>query len=161
MSDTVRYGQVPVDEALKLSGLAFLSAIRDGRLPHPPIAETADFRLTEVEPGHVVWQGQAKVNYLNPLGGVHGGWIATLLDSCMGCAAHTTLGPGQPYTTVDLKINYVRAVRPESGMLRAEGKVLHAGRRLISTEGKLTDAAGKLYAHGVSALMVLAPPKGL
>ena len=159
MSAPVRYGQVPIDEALALSGLEFLTAMRDGRLPHPPMAETADYRLTEVEPGRVVWEAQAKPGYLNPLGGVHGGWIATLLDSCMGCAGHTVLGPGQPYTTVDLKVNYVRAVTPESGVLRAEGKVLHGGRRLISTEGKLTDAAGKLCAHGVSALMVLAPPK--
>ncbi|MEQ9122073.1 MAG: PaaI family thioesterase [Alphaproteobacteria bacterium] len=159
MTADVRYGSVPIDEALKLSGLDFLRAIRDGRLPHPPIAETADFRLAEVEPGHVVWEGAAKPNYLNPLGGVHGGWIATLLDSCMGCAAHTTLPAGVPYTTIDLKITYVRGVTMASGMLRAEGKVVHPGRRIVSTEGRLVDAAGKLYAHGVSTLMVLEAPK--
>ncbi len=155
MTSDVRYGSVAFDEAMALSGIEFLSAIRDGKLPHPPIAETADFRLAVVEPGFVVWEGAPKRNYLNPLGGVHGGWIATLLDSCMGCAGHTTLPAGAPYTTIDLKINYVRAVTPEAGLLRAEGRVVHGGRRLISTEGKLVDGAGKLYAHGVSALMVL------
>lgn len=159
MSESIEYGRVPIDRALAMSGMDFLSAIRDGDLPHPPIAGAVDLRLTEVERGRVVWEGQPKQDYLNPLGGVHGGWIATLLDSCMGCAGHTMLGPGQPYTTVDLKLTYVRGVRLDGGIVRAEGKVLHAGRSLISTEGKLYDAEGKLCAHGVSALMVLAPPK--
>ncbi len=160
MSDRPAYGSVPVEDALKLSGLDFLQAIRDGRLPHPPIAQTVDFRLVEVEPGEVVWEGLPKPAYFNPLGGVHGGWIATLLDSCMGCAAHTTLPAGSPYTTIDLKVNYVRAVSPRVGLLRAEGKVLHGGRKLISTEGRLVDRDGKLYAHGVSACMVLERPNG-
>lgn len=155
---TARYGSVPIEEALALSGLDFLRRIRDGVLPHPPMARTADFRLVEVEPSFVVWEGAPRPDYFNPLGGVHGGWIATLLDSCMGCAAHTTLPAGAPYTTIDLKVNYVRAVSPRVGMLRAEGKVLHGGRKLISTEGRLIDAAGKLYAHGVSACMVLETP---
>lgn len=159
MTAPVRYGSVPFEEALTYSGMEFLSAIRDGRLPHPPIAETADFRLVVVEPGFVAWAATAKPAYRNPLGGIHGGWIATLLDSCMGCAAHTTLPAGVPYTTVDLKVNYVRGVTPEAGVLRAEGKVLHGGRRLISTEGRLVDGQGKLYAHGVSVCMVLEAPK--
>lgn len=153
-----QYGSVPLDEALKLSGLEFLSAIRDGKLPHPPIAETAGFQLVVVEPGFVVWEGEPKPAYFNPLGGIHGGWIATLLDSCMGCAGHTTLPAGVPYTTVDLKVNYVRAVTPKLGMMRAEGKVLHAGRKLLSIEGRLVDGNGKLYAHGVSACITLDAP---
>ena len=155
MSRPAAYGQVPREQALALSGLDFLRAIRDGRLPHPPIAETVDFRLVEVEPGFVAWEATAKDSYRNPLGGIHGGWIATLLDSCMGCAAHTTLAAGVPYTTIDLKLTYVRGVTPEAGPLRAEGRVVHGGRRVISTEGKLVDRSGKLYAHGVSTLMVL------
>lgn len=157
-ADDRAYGSVPTEEALALSGLEFLSAIRDGRLPHPPMAETAGFYLATVEPNFVAWEGEPKRNYFNPLQGVHGGWIATLLDSCMGCAAHTTLAAGVPYTTVDLKVNYVRAVNPRVGVLRAEGRVVHGGRRLISTEGRLVDRAGKLYAHGVSACMVLEKP---
>ena len=154
----IHYGSVPIDEALKLTGLEFLSAIRDGELPHPPMAETCDFRLIEVEPGRVVWEGEPKPAYFNPLGGVHGGWIATLLDACMGCAGHTVLAAGLPYTTIDLEINYVRAVSPATGPLRAEGTVLHGGRKLLSTEGRLVDRNGKLYAHGVSACMVLEKP---
>ncbi len=137
------YGLVPIADALALSGLDFLSAIRDGRLPHPPMARTLGFHLVTVEPGFVVWEGAPTADYLNPLGGVHGGWIATLLDSCMGCAGHTTLAAGLPYTTIDLKVNYVRAVSPRTGMLRAEGRVLHGGRRLLSTEGRHVDEAGK------------------
>jgi len=155
--DDRAFGSVPISEAMALSGLDFLRAIRDGVLPHPPIAEVVDFRLAVVEPGMVVWEAQAKERYRNPLGGIHGGWIATLLDSCMGCAGHTVLPAGYPYTTTDLKLTYVRAVTPEAGVLRAEGRVLHGGRRMISTEGKLVDDAGKLYAHGVSTLMVLPP----
>lgn len=158
MSGEVSYGSVPVEDAMVLSGLEFLSAIRDGRLPHPPMAETVDFRLVTVEPDFVAWEGVPKPAYFNPLGGVHGGWIATLLDACMGCAAHTTLPAGAPYTTIDLKVNFVRAVSPRVGRLRAEGRVVHGGRRLISTEGRLIDAQGKLYAHGVSACMVLETP---
>ena len=155
---TITYGSVPLDEALALSGMEFLSAIRDGRLPHPPIAETAGLRLVTVEPGFIVWEGEPTSAYFNPLGGIHGGWIATLLDSCMGCAGHTTLAAGIPYTTIDLKVNYVRAVTPKVGVVRAEGKVLHAGRKLLSTEGRLVDANGKLYAHGVSACITLDAP---
>ncbi len=155
---SITYGSVPLDEAMAMSGLDFLSAIRDGRLPHPPIAEHSGMRLVTVEPGLVVWEAEAKPDYANPLGGIHGGWIATLLDSCMGCAGHTTLPAGVPYTTVDLKVNYVRAVTPKVGTIRAEGKVLHAGRKLLSTEGKLVDQNGKLYAHGVSACITLDAP---
>ena len=159
MTGKIAYGEIPVDQAAALSGLDFLRAMRDGALPHPPMAATADYRLTEVEPGFVVWEAEAKPAYRNPLGGIHGGWIATVLDSCMGCAGHTILPAGTPYTTIDLKLTYVRAVTPEIGTLRAEGRVVHGGRRLISTEGKLVDAAGKIYAHGVSTLMVLEPRK--
>lgn len=135
-----------------------MTAIRDGKLPHPLMAETGGFQLVEVEPGYVVWEAEAKPDYFNPLGGIHGGWIASLLDSCMGCAGHTTLPVGVPYTTIDLKVTYVRAVSPRVGMLRAEGKVLHGGRKLLSMEGRIVDSAGKLYAHGVSACMTLDKP---
>ena len=154
---TLEYGLTPIDEARAMSGLDFLSAIRDGRLPHPPMAETAGMRLAEVEPGRVVWESLPADRFRNPLGGVHGGWIATLLDSAMGCAGHTTLPAGKGYTTIDLKINYVRAPAPEAGVLRAEGIVRHGGRTILSMDGSLTDAAGKIYAHGVSVCMTLDP----
>jgi uncharacterized protein (TIGR00369 family) len=154
----IAYGEIPFDEALKFSGFDFLCAIRDGKLPHPQIAKTLDFQLVIVDRGFVVWEGSPKAEYFNPLGRVHGGWIATLLDSCMGCAGHTMLDAGYPYTTLDLKVNYTRGIMPKVGLLRAEGRVVHSGRTMLSMEGRLVDQAGKIYAHGTSVCLVLEPP---
>jgi uncharacterized protein (TIGR00369 family) len=154
----IAYGEIPFDEALKFSGFDFLCAIRDGKLPHPQIAKTLDFQLVIVEKGFVVWEGSPKAEYFNPLGRVHGGWIATLLDSCMGCAGHTMLDAGYPYTTLDLKVNYTRGIMPKVGLLRAEGRVVHSGRTMLSMEGRLVDQAGKIFAHGTSVCLVLEPP---
>jgi uncharacterized protein (TIGR00369 family) len=154
----IAYGEIPFDEALKFAGFDFLCAIRDGKLPHPQIAKTLDFQLVIVEKGFVVWEGSPKAEYFNPLGRVHGGWIATLLDSCMGCAGHTMLDAGYPYTTLDLKVNYTRGIMPKVGLLRAEGRVVHSGRTMLSMEGRLVDQAGKIYAHGTSVCLVLDPP---
>ena len=159
MNKQIAYGQIPFDEALKFSGFDFLCAIRDGKLPHPQIAKTLDFQLVVVEKGFVVWEGSPKAEYFNPLGRVHGGWIATLLDSCMGCAGHTMLDAGYPYTTLDLKVNYTRGIMPKVGLLRAEGRVVHSGRTMLSMEGRLVDQAGKIYAHGTSVCLVLEPPR--
>ncbi len=158
MNKQIAYGEIPFDEALKFSGFDFLCAIRDGKLPHPQIAKTLDFQLVIVEKGFVVWEGSPKAEYFNPLGRVHGGWIATLLDSCMGCAGHTMLDAGYPYTTLDLKVNYTRGIMPKVGLLRAEGRVVHSGRTMLSMEGRLVDQAGKIYAHGTSVCLVLDPP---
>ena len=158
MNKQIAYGEIPFDEALKFSGFDFLCAIRDGKLPHPQIAKTLDFQLVVVEKGFVVWEGSPKAEYFNPLGRVHGGWIATLLDSCMGCAGHTMLDAGYPYTTLDLKVNYTRGIMPKVGILRAEGRVVHSGRTMLSMEGRLVDQAGKIYAHGTSVCLVLEPP---
>ena len=158
MNKQIAYGEIPFDEALKFSGFDFLCAIRDGKLPHPQIAKTLDFQLVVVEKGFVVWEGSPKAEYFNPLGRVHGGWIATLLDSCMGCAGHTMLDAGYPYTTLDLKVNYTRGIMPNVGLLRAEGGVVHSGRTMLSMEGRLVDQAGKIYAHGTSVCLVLEPP---
>ncbi|MEL0002742.1 MAG: PaaI family thioesterase [Rhodospirillales bacterium] len=158
MNKQIAYGEIPFDEALKFSGFDFLCAIRDGKLPHPQIAKTLDFQLVIVEKGFVVWEGSPKAEYFNPLGRVHGGWIATLLDSCMGCAGHTMLDAGYPYTTLDLKVNYTRGIMPKVGLLRAEGRVVHSGRTMLSMEGRLVDQAGKIYAHGTSVCLVLEPP---
>src|SRR5262249_49748347 len=104
-----------------------------------------------------VFEGEPSDRILNPLGIVHGGWALTLIDSCTGCAAHTTLPANTGYTTVETKVNFVRAITPETGMLRAEGRVVAQGRTIITAEGKLIDANGKLYAHGLSTLLVLQP----
>jgi uncharacterized protein (TIGR00369 family) len=106
-----------------------------------------------------VFIGEPSDRILNPLGIVHGGWALTLIDSCCGCAAHTTLAAGIGYTTVETKVNFVRAITPATGQVRAEGRVIARGRTIITTEGTLTDSNGKLLAHGTSTLMVLRPDR--
>ena len=126
----------------------------EGRIPRPPITDTLNFYLIEVERGRAVFQGTPKPAFFNPIGSIHGGWTATLLDSCMACAVHTTVPAGQGYTTVEFKLNLVRAVMPDSGPLRAEGELINAGRTIATSEGRLVDASGKLYAHGTETCLI-------
>jgi uncharacterized protein (TIGR00369 family) len=127
----------------------------DGTLPAPPIAHSLDFLLVEVEQGRAVFQGTPKFDFYNPIGSIHGGWIATLLDSCVGCAVHSALPAGKGYTTLELKVNYVRALSHDSGPVRAEGRVIHLGGRVATAEGRLVDPAGRLYAHASTTCLVL------
>jgi uncharacterized protein (TIGR00369 family) len=140
-----------------LSGLEAMQALIAGEFPPPSIGATLGFTLTEVEDGRAVFIGNPSDRVLNPLGIVHGGWALTLIDSCTGCAAHTMLPAGVGYTSVETKVNFVRAIQADTGELRAEGVVVARGRTIITTEGKLTDARGKLYAHGTSTVLVLRP----
>jgi uncharacterized protein (TIGR00369 family) len=140
-----------------VSGLEAMRALIAGKFPPPSIAVTLGFTLAEVDDGRAVFVGNPSDRVLNPLGIVHGGWALTLIDSCTGCAAHTTLPAGVGYTTVETKVNFVRAIQVDTGELRAEGVVVARGRTIITAEGKLTDARGKLYAHGTSTLLVLRP----
>ena len=142
---------------LSLSGLDALRGLIAGRFPPPSITTTLGFTLAEVEAGKAVFIGEPSDRILNPLGIVHGGFALTLIDSCCGCAAHTTLSAGVGYTTVETKVNFVRAITPATGPIRAEGRVVARGRTIITTEGTLTDSNGKLLAHGTSTLMVLRP----
>ena len=160
MSESQPPGKVPdstkeFGDAEGLNGLELMQAMRDGRVPPPPIGKTLNFTLTTAEEGHAVFEGDAREDFYNPLGIVHGGWAATLLDSCMGCAIHTTMAPGGHYTTLELKINYIRAISTKTGRLCAEGRVVHRGRRTATAEGRLVDAAGKLYAHGTTTCIIL------
>lgn len=138
-----------------MSGIEFLRAIRDRRLPAPPVAELIGFRLVEVDTGHAVFEMQPGEQHYNPIGVVHGGLAMTLLDSAMGCAVHTHMPAGGAYTTLEAKTHLVRAVTAETGTLRAIGKVVHLGSRVASAEGRLVDAAGKLYAHATTTCLVL------
>jgi uncharacterized protein (TIGR00369 family) len=138
-----------------MPGIEFLRAIRDGKLPHPPICALLNYRLVEVEPGHAVFEITAGERHYNPIGVVHGGIAMTLLDSAMGCAVQTQMPAGGGYTTLEAKTNLVRAVTAETGPLRAIGKVVHAGKRIATAEGRLEDRAGKLYAHATSTCIVL------
>ena len=147
----------PADIAA-LTGLQQMQAMLDGELPYPHIAHTLDFSLVEVGEGRAVFQGQPQLKHYNPLGSVHGGWYATLLDSALGCAVHTTLPVGRGYTTAELGVNIVRAASHKSGPLRAIGTVLHAGRQLATAEARIVGADGKLYAHATTTCLVFEAP---
>ena len=138
-----------------LSGIDFLRKIRDGEIPNPPIAELLGFQLTVVEPGFAVFECDPGEHHYNPIGVVHGGLACTLLDSAMSCAVQTTVPAGSGYTTLELKVNLVRAITAKTGHLRCEGKLIHAGARIGTAEGKLIDADGKIYAHGTTTCIIL------
>jgi len=143
------------------SGLEIISAVLSGKLPYPPIAQTLDFLLIEASEGRAVFQGTPGPGHLNPLGTIHGGWYATLLDSALGCAVHTMLPPGRGYTTAELGVNLVRAIGSKAPRVRAEGKVIHCGRQLATAEARLYGPDGTLYAHATTTCLVfeLPPPK--
>jgi uncharacterized protein (TIGR00369 family) len=149
------YGVADPGEVRQLSGREFLQAMMDGRLPAPAIMKTMSFWLTEIGDGFAVFEGDAGPHLLNPLGIVHGGWAMTLVDSAAGCAAHTLVPGGSSYTTIETKVNFSRPIAKDTGRVRAEGRAVGRGRRIISCEARVVDANGRLLAHGTSTLMVL------
>ena len=155
MSDG-RYGIAINDKTAHLSGLDLLAGIVAGRLPQARMAGTLGFALVEAEFGRAVFAGVPGEHVMNPAGAVHGGWALTLIDSAAGCAAHSTLGPGVRYVTVETKGNLTRPILPGMGVLRCEGRVVQGGRRVILAEATLRDGGGRVLAHGTSTLLVLA-----
>ena len=147
-------GVPPLTLLKDISGLEFLTRIIDGRLPRPPITETLGFDLTEVSPGFALFTMTPQFRHYNPIGTVHGGVAATLLDSCMSCAVQTTIEAGLGYTTLEIKVNMVRPITEKTGPVRAEGRSLHTGRRSATAEGKILDATGTLLAHGTTTCIV-------
>lgn len=144
-------------EALRShSGIDFLKAIGSGALPPAPIAELMGITPIEVEPGRAVFQGSPSFAHYNPSGAVHGGYAATLLDTAVGCAIHTLLPAGKGFTTLELKINYIRAMTVDTGPVRAEGKVITLGGQVGIAEGRITDANGKLLAFATTTCLVFA-----
>ena len=139
----------------ELSGLELFALIIAGELPTPSIGATVGFRLVEAEEGRAVFEGEWGEHLLNPAGGLHGGWYGLVMDSAMGCAVHSTLPAGTGYTTLEYKVNITRAVTADSGRLRAEGWVVHRGRRTATAEARVVDAAGKIYAHGSETCLIL------
>jgi uncharacterized protein (TIGR00369 family) len=148
-------GILPIAVATAASGLDFLVGVRDGKHPMPPFAAETDIHITEVERGRVLFEGLPSTRFYNPLGTVHGGWIATLLDSAMGCAVHATLAAGETYATVDMAISLVRAVTERTGKLRCEGKIVHVGGRIATAEGRVWDGTDTLIAHGTETCLIL------
>ena len=154
-----KYGVVPLETIVSLGGLEFLKGIVDGTQPSPPISELFGIHLIEVEEGRAVFEGLPEYRHYNPIGTVHGGFTATLLDSALGCAIFSTLAKGEAWTTLELKLNLVRPLTKDTGPLRAEGRLIHRGRTVATSEGDLKDAAGKLYAHATTTCMIF-PAKG-
>jgi uncharacterized protein (TIGR00369 family) len=151
---SARYGLVPAEVAATMSGLELLQGMIAGRFPGPPIMQLFGFRIAEVESGRAVFESVPEFKHYNPLGTVHGGYAATLLDSCMGCAVHSTLPKGVGYTTLEFKVSLIRALTVDTGPVRAEGKTISSGRRVATAEGRLTDARGRLLAHATTTCLV-------
>ena len=137
------------------TGLEYLQRILRGEIPGVPIGDTLGFRMTEVEKGRIVLLGNPDRRSYNLIGTVHGGWAAAILDSALALCVLSTLEADQGFTTVDIRINYLRPLSIETGEVRAEGRVLQGGRRLAYCEAKLTDAAGKLICHGTGSCLIL------
>jgi uncharacterized protein (TIGR00369 family) len=148
------YGTVSPEKQKEMSGLEFVQGLADGTLPLNTIARTLGYDVAEAENGRVVVTARPTDAHLNPAGTVHGGLAATLLDSCMGLAIQSTLEKGVGQTTLEFKISLVRPVTPQTGLIRAEGRVMSRGRRVGTAEGRLTDATGRLLAHGTTTCLI-------
>jgi uncharacterized protein (TIGR00369 family) len=142
------------DQVAGKSGLELMQKMLAGEVPYPHIMATLDFRLVDVAVGKAVFQGAPQLMHYNPLGSVHGGWYATLLDSALGCAVHSAIPGGYGYTTAEFSVNIVRAASMKSGPLRAIGTVIHSGRQLATAEARIVGPDGKLYAHGTTTCLV-------
>ncbi len=150
-------GVVTPEQLTAQSGLEFLRGMVAKQFPPPPISETLKFWPLIVDEGFVVFEGEPDISVYNPIGSVHGGYTATLLDSCMACAVHSTLPAGRAYTTLEFKINFVRGMTDQTGRIRAEGKVVNVGRTIATAEGKLFDSKHRLLAHGTTTCYIFDP----
>lgn len=155
MVETGAVGLVPHEILKDLTGLEFLQGMVSGKYPRPPFSRTSGIHIIHAEPGLVRFSGTPLIDHCNPMGSVHGGWAATVLDSAMGCAVLSTTARGQLFTTLELKVNFVRGMTEHTGPVVGEGRVIHAGRRVATAEGRLTDASGKLLAHGTTTCLIL------
>lgn len=150
-----QYGVIPPDVLKTLSGFEMLDKMLKGELPHPPMSEILDFHLHEVKEGRVTFKGHGKEQFYNPLGMVHGGYMMTMLDSCMTCAAQTLVERGRGFTTLEAKVNFIRPVLAECENIYAIGSAIHCGRRTGTASGEVRDDKGVLYAHGTTTIIVL------
>ncbi|MCX2722360.1 PaaI family thioesterase [Roseibium salinum] len=148
-------GPLPMAAVASLSGMDIFARMMAGELPAPPIMMHLNIRMKEFSEGRSVFTGMPAREFLNPQGTVHGGWISTLIDTALSCAVHTALKPGEFYTTTSLTVNMVRPLKTDSGEVTCEGRLVHRGSRLATSEGDLRDARGKLIAHGTVSCMIL------
>jgi uncharacterized protein (TIGR00369 family) len=154
----VEYGVTPTAVMASMAGVDFVRAIFDGRLPTPPIMQTIEPFDSTAEPGLVVMHSIPGFRHYNPIGSVHGGYAATLLDSAMGLAVHTMLPPGSGYTTLEFKVSFIKGMTRDTGVVRTEGRTLNVGRRAATAEARITDAGGRLLAHATTTCLVFEIP---
>lgn len=147
-------GSIPHADLAHYTGLQLLQRVVAGDYPSPPIAGLLNFALVEVEEGRALFRGLPGTRHLNPLGGVHGGWAAAVMDSALGCCVHSLLEVGEAYTTAEMKINYTRPITPQTGIVTCEGKVVHKGRTMAVSEARLVDGQGKLLAFGTETCAI-------
>ena len=156
----IEYGVTPTHVMASMSGLDFVRAIFEGKLPAPPIMKNVEPFDSTAENGHVVFHSVPGFRHYNPIGSVHGGYAAILLDSAMGLAVHTALPAGTGYTTLEFKISFIKGMTEDTGPVRSEGKTLSVGRRAATAEARITDAKGRLLAHATTTCLVFEIPKG-
>lgn len=150
-----KVGVVPREEILALTGMDFLQKLIAGELPKPPFSDTMNMEITELSEGRTVFKARPDIKFYNAIGCVHGGYISTILDSAMACAIQTKLPSRTAYTTLELKVNFIRPVLCQTGDIYAEGKLIHCGRTTATAEGKLYDNQGKLYAFATTTCAVM------
>src|SRR5436305_13879132 len=155
----VEYGVTPTPVMASMPGIEFVRAIFDGKLPAPPIMQSIEPFDSSAEPGLVVIHSIPGFRHYNPIGSVHGGYAATLLDSVMGLAIHTMLPSGSGYTTLEFKISFIKGMTDDTGLVRTEGRILSVGRRAATAEARITDAKGRLLAHATTTCLVFEIPK--
>jgi uncharacterized protein (TIGR00369 family) len=148
------YGLVPLETIMARGGLEFLTDMVNGKIPQAPMCATLGFHLAEAKEGFAAFEGLPEFRHYNPIGTVHGGFAATLLDSALGCAIFSTMAKGESWTTLELKLNLVRPISKDTGPVRAEGRIIHRGRTVATADGTVKDRAGKLFAHASTTCMV-------
>ena len=156
----IEYGVTPPEIMASMAGIDFVRATFDGKLPTPPIMQTIEPFDCTAEPGVVVIHSVPGFRHYNPIGSVHGGYAATLLDSAMGLAVHSALPAGTGYTTLEFKVSFIKGMTGDTGVVRTEGRTLNVGRRAATAEARITDAKGRLLAHATTTCLVFEIPKG-
>jgi len=156
----VEYGVTPTEVLGSMAGIDFVHAMFEGKLPSPPIMQNIEPFDSVAKPGHIVFYSTPGFRHYNPIGSVHGGYAATLLDSAMGLAVHSMLPPGTGYTTLEFKISFIRGMTENTGPVRSEGRTLNVGRRAATAEARVTDAKGRLLAHATTTCLVFELPAG-
>ena len=152
------FGQIDLADLIAMDGLDYFEKVLSGDLPHPVFSSHIPMYLKDVSKGYVLWTTHPPEGLINPMGGVHGGYAMAALDTCLGCAVHTTLPAGRMYTTLEVKVNMTRAIDPQARGLLAEGKLIQSGRRIATSEAKIVDETGRIYAFGTSTCLIMDAP---